>query len=148
MDQSAPEKQEPRALRVVAAVIRRADRFLVAQRPLNKHLGGKWEFPGGKVEPRELPEAALLREIREELGCELTRLEAQKPYGHDYGPVRLEMLPYDAALEAGSPEPEAREHIAIRWVTLAEVEQLDLAEADWPIVKKLRSEAQPSAQSQ
>ena len=56
---------------VVCAVIERAGLILLAQRPAHKLLALKWEFPGGKVEPGELPAAAILREIREELGCEV-----------------------------------------------------------------------------
>ena len=60
----------PPPIPVVCALIERDGLVLVAQRPAHKHLPLKWEFPGGKVEPGESPEAAIVRELREELGCE------------------------------------------------------------------------------
>ena len=99
---------------VVCGVICDAEhRLLVAQRPLHKHLGGKWEFAGGKVELGEDPRAALQR---------------------DYGNVLIEMLPFVCRLAQGSPAPHPHEHIALRWVTLEELRSLDLAPADWPVI--------------
>jgi 8-oxo-dGTP diphosphatase len=126
------------AVPVVCAIIEDgAGRVLVAQRPAHKHLGLKWEFPGGKVEPTESPEHALLREIKEELGCELVLGRALPRFTHDYGTVVIEMIPFAAALAAGTCAPHPHEHVAIRWVTVAELRALDLAPADWPVVKTL-----------
>jgi len=124
----------------VCAVIEDATgRVLVALRPAHKHLALKWEFPGGKVEPGESPEAALVRELREELGCDATIVRALPRFVHDYGDVVIEMFPYVCRLAATSPAPHPHEHIAIRWVRTAELPGLDLAAADLPVVVSLQA---------
>jgi 8-oxo-dGTP diphosphatase len=99
-------------LPVVCALIEDgAGRVLLAQRPAHKHLGFKWEFPGGKVEAGEPPAAALARELREELGCEVTALAALPCSRHDYGSVTIEMIPFVCRLApaiAGSVRPRTR----------------------------------------
>ena len=81
-------------IEVAAAVIENArGEFLLAQRPAGKVYAGYWEFPGGKVEPGEAPEAAVLREIREELGCDLVLTRALPRFDHDYGAVVIAMAP-------------------------------------------------------
>lgn len=112
--------------------------MLVAQRPPHKHLGMKWEFAGGKVEAGEAPEAALQREIREELGCEIVIGRPLLRFTFMYGEVTIEMIPFVCALASGSPAPQPREHVAIRWVTKPELSTLDLAPADWPVVDSYR----------
>jgi 8-oxo-dGTP diphosphatase len=124
-------------LPVVAAVLERAGRVLVAQRPPHKHLALKWEFPGGKVEPREQPEAALVREIQEELGCAIVVGRALPRFTHAYATVTIELIPFICRLASDSPDPHPHEHVAVRWATLAELRTLDLAAADWPIVAAL-----------
>jgi 8-oxo-dGTP diphosphatase len=133
---------EKTPLPVVAAVIEDdSGRVLVAQRPARKHLALKWEFPGGKVDPGETPEAALLREIREELGCDLVLTRALPRFTHDYGPVVVAMIPFAARLAPGSPAPHPHEHVAIRWVSPADLSTLDLAAADLPVVAVLQGRA-------
>ncbi len=112
---------------------------LVAQRPAHKHLGLKWEFPGGKVEPDESPEAAMARELREELGIEIEILCALPRFTHDYGTVIIEMIPFVCRLAPGSAAPQAREHVALQWILPANLATLDLAPADWPVVEAYRS---------
>jgi len=107
---------------------------LVAQRPAHKHLGGKWEFAGGKIEPGESPQTALLREIREELGCDIVITRTLPRFTHDYGSLVIEMIPFVCSLASGSATPHAREHIALQWVKPADLMKLDLASADWPVV--------------
>lgn len=126
---------------VVCAVIAdAAGRVLLAQRPAHKHLGLKWEFPGGKVEPGEAPEAALVRELREELGCEVAALRALPRFTHDYGAVTIAMIPFRCTLAPGSPPPHAHEHVALAWVAPGDVRAYDLAPADWPVVAALGAE--------
>lgn len=124
-----------RTIPVVCAVIEAADgRVLVAQRPAHKHLGLKWEFAGGKVEPGETPEVALLREIREELGGGITIVRSLPRFQHDYGDVLIEMIPFVCALNAHESALHAHEHVALRWVAPNELHAIDLAPADWPVV--------------
>lgn len=120
---------------VVAALIEKNGRVLVAQRPPHKAQGRKWEFPGGKVEPNEPPPAALQREIREELGVDTIIGAPLPPCRHDYGSVHITLLPYRCRLADAQAEPVPHEHIALRWVTPEELRQLDLAPADWPVVE-------------
>ena len=123
------------AIPVVCAVIEDGSgRVLVAQRPAHKHLGLKWEFAGGKVEKGETPEAALQREIKEELGCEIHIVQALPRCTHDYGSVLIEMIPFVCVLSSTSCAPHPHEHVAVRWVHREELRTLDLAPADWPVV--------------
>lgn len=123
---------------VVCAVIEHAGRVLLAQRPAHKHLPLQWEFAGGKVEPGEAPEAAIVREIREELGCDIELVRALPAFQHDYTTVVIEMIPFVARLKPGSPEPVAHEHIALAWVEPKDFEDHALAPADWPVVAAYR----------
>ena len=127
-------------LPVVCAVIENAGgQILIAQRPAHKHLGLKWEFPGGKVEPDESPQGALLREIQEELGCQLEVTGSLPRFIHDYTAVVIEMIPFVCRIAAGSPAPHPHEHVAVRWVDAAELSQIDLAPADFPVVTSYRA---------
>lgn len=116
-----------------------AGRVLIAQRPAHKHLGLQWEFPGGKVEPGESAAAALTREIREELGCEIVVGECLPAHQHADAKVAIEMTPFVCRLAPSSPAPVAHEHVAVRWVTLAELRGVDLAAADWDVVREYES---------
>ena len=131
---------------VVCGVIGDADgRYLVCRRPLGKHLGGLWEFPGGKVEPGESPRVALARELAEELGVDVAVGEALEPvvWHYDRGPIRL--LPYLCAIAGGIMH--AREHDEVRWCAPAEFDELEWAEADLPVIDGLRRHlASPAAE--
>jgi 8-oxo-dGTP diphosphatase len=124
-----PPQREPLPV-VCAVVVDNAGRVLVARRPAHKHLGGRWEFPGGKIEPGEGSEAALTREIREELGCEVVPFGALDRQQYDYGQVFIELIPLWVRLAPGSPPPVAVEHAALRLVDLGEMGEVDLAPAD------------------
>ena len=127
------------AIPVVAAVIEDGHgRVLVAQRPAHKHLALKWEFPGGKIDAGETPQAALARELREELGIEIEIIRTLPRFIHDYGTVVIDMLPFVCRLAPASAAPHPHEHVALRWVLPAELSTLDLAAADLPIVDALR----------
>jgi len=129
---------------VVCAVLEDdSGRILIAQRPADKHLALKWEFPGGKVDPGETPPAALLRELREELGCTAVITRALEPFLHDYTRVVIEMFPFVCRLAPGSPAPVALEHVELRWVRPNELVGFDLAPADWPVVTRYRVQPDP-----
>lgn len=112
---------------------------LLAQRPVDKHLPLKWEFAGGKVEPGEDPAAAIIREIREELGCEVIITRALPRFPYDYTRVVIEMIPFVCALAKDSPQPHPHEHVALAWVRADELTDYDLAPADLPVVACYRS---------
>ena len=124
---------------VCAVIFDAAARVLLAQRPAHKHLGLKWEFAGGKVEANESPDAALKREIREELGCDVLIERALPRFTYDYGAVVIEMIPFVCSLPADGSAPQCHEHVAVRWVELTELDAVDLAPADWPVVAMLRA---------
>ena len=123
---------------VVCALIERDGFLVLAQRPANKLLPLKWEFPGGKVEPGEDPAAAIIREIREELGCEVVITRALPAVIHDYTTVVIEMLPFVCFLPPGSTPPHAHEHVALVWVKPENLLSYDLAAADIPVIALYR----------
>lgn len=120
---------------VCCALIEDQGRVLIAQRPLDKHLAGEWEFPGGKIEANETPEAALRREIEEELGCHLGQVRPLPPVEYDYGSTRICLFPFVADLAPASPPPQAIEHVAIQWLTREEISTAKLAPADIPVLE-------------
>lgn len=118
---------------VVAGLIQdEQGRLLACRRPADKHLGGKWEFPGGKLEPGETPEHALVRELREELEITVEPGATLTPVVHDYGRGPIRLIPLLCTIADGIPHPH--EHDEIRWCTTAELAELDLAAADLPIL--------------
>ncbi len=123
---------------VTAAIIINDGKILIAQRADNQNLDGKWEFPGGKVEPNETPEECLIREIREELGIriEVECFFAESIYRYDTGTIRL--LAYKARWIDG--EYKLTAHSQIKWVRPCELENYDFAPADIPIAEKLKRE--------
>jgi 8-oxo-dGTP diphosphatase len=122
---------------VCAVIYDNGGKILLAQRPAHKHLGLLWEFPGGKVERGESPEDALIREIKEELGCDITIGRALSRFQHDYGSVVIEMYPFVCALTPNSLPAHPHEHKALAWVAPHALATYDLAPADWPVVKEL-----------
>lgn len=118
---------------VVGAAILDGDRLLAAQRRAPSAEAGKWELPGGKVEPGETDEAALVRECREELGVDVRlgrRVGRDWPIGR-YGVLRVWL----ASVSGG--EVECRDHAQLRWLTVEELYDVDWLPGDLPIVEKL-----------
>ncbi len=122
---------------VVAALIRRGDRFMIAQRPAHKARGLLWEFAGGKVEPCETGPQALVRECREELGVTVTVGAPYMEVTHVYPDITVHLTLYNAEIAEGVPQ--LLEHNAIAWITPAEIPQYDFCPADEEILNKLRS---------
>lgn len=122
---------------VVCAVIQRQGLIMLARRPPDKKLGGLWEFPGGKVEPAEAPEAALHRELQEELGCRVNITQALESFVFDYDWGSIELIPFVCRLTPDSPEPHPHEHTELVWVPLEQVRGFDLAPADVPVLESL-----------
>lgn len=123
-------------IRVVGAAIVEGGRCLVARRGLGMALAGYWEFPGGKVEPGESPEVALVREIREEMGI---GIEVGAWLGRGEAVVGSRRILLDVYLATRiDGEPRLNEHSEMRWIGAGEVEELDWAEADRPTLAGLR----------
>ncbi|MBP7003109.1 (deoxy)nucleoside triphosphate pyrophosphohydrolase [Amaricoccus sp.] len=113
-------------------------RVLIAQRPEGKAMAGLWEFPGGKIEPGETPEAALIRELDEELGIE-TWSSCLAPIGfasHSYADFHLLMPLWVCRKWGGTPQP--REHTALKWVRARDLSAYKLMPADLPLLPVLR----------
>lgn len=123
---------------VVACALVDADRrVLIAQRPLEKSMGGLWEFPGGKVEAGETPEAALIRELSEELGIS-TQSACLAPLSfvsHSYETFHLLMPLYVCRKWTGFPV--AREHLALKWVRPQKLREFPMPAADEPLIAPL-----------
>ena len=111
-------------------------RVLACRRPEGKHLGGLWEFPGGKVEPGESPAEALVRELREELGIETEVAGALTPVVWDYGRGPIRLIPFFCRIVSGEPQPH--EHDALEWVDTTTCDRLHWAAADGPILAEWR----------
>ena len=127
-------------LLVTAAIIRAGGRILVARRPLESKLEpGKWEFPGGKVEAGEHPEACLVREIREELGVEIAIDRFFDLSSHVYAAgetgVHIVLLCYLCRIVSGEPRAIVASDLA--WTSKFKLESFDYAAADISLVKRL-----------
>ncbi|MDE0150404.1 MAG: 8-oxo-dGTP diphosphatase MutT [Rhodospirillaceae bacterium] len=139
-ESTAPAEAPGRPVVFVAAIalVDIDNRVLIAQRPAGKDMAGLWEFPGGKVEPGETPEAALIREVREELGID-TSESCLAPFSfasHAYADFHLLMPLYICRKWLGEPAP--REHGAIKWVRPMRLGDYPMPPADAPLVAMLR----------
>ena len=121
---------------VVAALIWRGDRFLACRRPAHKARGLLWEFVGGKVEPGESKEQALVRECREELAVMVAPRDVFMEVTHEYPDMTVHLTLFNAGIMAG--EPQLLEHNALRWITVDEIDELDFCPADTQILQQLK----------
>lgn len=120
---------------VAAAIIRRDGKILITRRRSDVHLAGLWEFPGGKVEPGESLEAALQREIREELGIDIQVLNEFFSTEFHYPEKSVRLYFFDCVITRGEPHP--LEAADLRWVQKAELGGLSFPEADRELIKRL-----------
>ena len=121
---------------VVAALIWEGDRFLACQRPAHKARGLLWEFVGGKVEPGETPEEALIRECREELDITVAPRDIFLTVIHEYPDLTVRLILFNAVIAEGTPK--LLEHNDLRWITTSEIDTLQFCPADEEILKKLK----------
>lgn len=124
--------------KVVAALIWDGDRFMICQRPAHKARGLLWEFVGGKVEPGETMEAALIRECREELAVELTVGALFMQVVHTYPDITVELSLFHASICSG--EPQKLEHVDIQWITPVQIPDYDFCPADTEILNRIMKE--------
>ncbi|MFF9167012.1 MULTISPECIES: (deoxy)nucleoside triphosphate pyrophosphohydrolase [unclassified Streptomyces] len=129
---------------VVGAALLDGGRLLAARRSAPPELAGRWELPGGKVEKGETPEAALVRELREELGVTaepLARVPGEWPLQDPYV-----LQVWTARLLPGSPSPRPlQDHDALRWLTPENLWQVDWLDQDVPAVRAVATAADPGA---
>lgn len=121
---------------VVAALIVRDGRLLIARRPEGKHMAGRWEFPGGKLEKGESPEEAIEREIREELAAEIRAGRVYQAIAYSYPEKDVLLLFYAASVVSGEPRPV--EEAEISWITLEELDGYAFAPVDAMLVERLK----------
>jgi 8-oxo-dGTP diphosphatase len=133
-----PLGDRPMVLVAAVVLVDPDGRVLIAQRPAGKPMAGLWEFPGGKVDPGETPEHALVRELAEELGIE-TATSCLAPIAfasHGYETFHLLMPVFACRQWAGTPQP--REGQMLKWVMPAEFARYPMPPADVPLVALLR----------
>ena len=130
---SGPEQP----IEVAAALIFRHGKLLITQRPAQAHLGGLWEFPGGKREAGESWEACVVREIREELGVEMSVGPLFDSITHSYPEKTVHLKFFTGTLPQGEPQPLGC--AACQWINRADLDQFEFPTADVQLLEKLKS---------
>lgn len=120
---------------VVAALIWNDDKFMICQRPASKARGLLWEFVGGKVEPGETKEQALIRECREELAITLSVGDEFMDVLHNYPDLTVHLTLFHATIANGTPQ--LLEHNDLKWITAQEIQQYEFCPADEAILRRL-----------
>lgn len=129
-----------KTIQVVAAIIVKDNKILCTQRGNKGVIALKWEFPGGKIEENETNESALIREIQEELSCNINVDSYFMKVNHEYPTFYLKMHSYICKLKSENEQVILNEHINHKWLDIEELNTLDWAEGDIPIVNKLMGE--------
>ncbi len=122
--------------RVTAAIMANDGKLFVARRPAGDRLAGKWEFPGGKIQGREPPEACLVREMCEEFNIEVAVAERVGVSVYHYPHISVELLAYRTTWQSGQITLKA--HDAFAWVQIKDLGRYDFSPADMPFVDQLR----------
>lgn len=121
----------------VCGILRRGERILIARRVIRGPLGGKWEFPGGKVEPSETPASALVREFQEELSLQISVQGLLAETWFEHGGRRVRLLAFEVSSEG---EPVVHEdHTELRWVLPQQFSLFDFPESDRSLIDLLFS---------
>ena len=128
---------------VVAALIWQEDRFLICQRPAQKARALQWEFVGGKVEPGETKQQALIRECQEELGVCVAVGDVFTQVIHEYPDLTVRLTLFNATIADGIPQKI--EHNDIRWITVDEIDHYNFCPADDEILKQLKQQYKKTA---
>ena len=121
---------------VVAALIWDGDRFMICQRPANKARALLWEFVGGKVEPGEAKEQALIRECQEELAIILSVGDVFMDVVHEYPDITVHLTLFNATIKKGTPQK--LEHNDIQWITVDKIDQYEFCPADTEILSRIK----------
>ena len=131
-----PGKRANEMTEVVAALIWDENRFLACQRPAHKARGLLWEFVGGKVEPGETKEQALIRECQEELAVTVAVRDVFMEVDHVYPDLTVHLTLFNASIAEGIPQKI--EHNDLRWITVEEIDQYEFCPADEEILRRLK----------
>lgn len=123
---------------VVAALIWQGEKFMICQRPVHKARGLLWEFVGGKVEPGETKEQALIRECREELDVTLSVGDVFMDVVHEYPDLTVHLTLFNAIIAEG--EPQMLEHNDIQWIEPSEIPNYAFCPADEEILREIISQ--------
>jgi mutator protein MutT len=126
-----------KVVEVSAALIFEGGKLLITQRHASAHLGGLWEFPGGKREQHETFEQCLIREIREELGVEISVGELFEEIAHDYPEKSVHLEFFICTLLSGEPQP--LDCAAVKWIVKSELAAHEFPAADAQLLEKLRA---------
>ena len=126
-----------KSIDVSAALVFRGGKLLITRRHANSHLGGLWEFPGGKREAHETFEQCLVREIREELGVVIAVGELFEEIAHDYPEKSVHLKFFICRLLSGEPQP--LDCAAVKWVDRLELDAHEFPAADSRLLEKLKS---------
>lgn len=124
-------------IKVAAGIIKKNGKYLAARRGAGKHMAGKWEFPGGKIEPGETPEQCLIRELKEEFSIEVAVGEHVGNSVYDYGSKVICLMGYLVSHVQGAFS--LQDHDQILWLTVDEMLNYDFAPADIPLIEALKA---------
>ena len=120
---------------VAVGVIYRRQQYFITKRKLDSHQGGKWEFPGGKVEMDETVAQALARELKEEINIEVLSCQPLLTVDHDYGDKKVQLCVF--LVDNFSGEPSAQEGQLQQWCSLSDLVKIDFPEANTAIINEL-----------
>ena len=129
-------------IEVAAGLVFRDGKLLLSRRRAQDHLGGLWEFPGGKRESGETFEQCLRRELQEELGVHVAVGALLESITHDYPGKRVLLRFFRCRLAAGEPEPRPLGCAAVAWVSLAELSGYDFPAADARLLERVKTDAE------
>ncbi len=124
-------------IKAVVGILQRADKMLIAERPVGKPYSGYWEFPGGKIEQNETSKAALKRELFEELDIVVTSAQFICDHVHAYPDKTVFLEIWRVTNFRG--EPISKENQLLRWASFSELLTMPLLEGNWPIIEKLKN---------
>lgn len=122
-------------LEITAGIIVKDKKLLIGQRKFEDKFGGKWEFPGGKLESFELPEDCIVRELCEELGISVKKSEHFLSYTHEYASVKL--VVHSFVIREFDGEITLNDHEKVAWIEFNQLKSYDFLEADKEIINKL-----------
>ena len=135
MPKGSKSKKRPQWIPVVAGLIKKERSYLLGLRPPGHSLPGVWEFPGGKIEPGETPEEALIRELDEELGIQIKEFSLKKVIAHSYEDIGILLIFFEVTYWDG--QPKIIHHSDLKWIPVEKITQYPLPEANRLIVEEL-----------